>query len=442
LRIAVVLPHLGPGGAQKVSRVLIEKWTKVGAHVTVLVTFREADKPVAMPECVPVLYYADAKSSKRNDPGPTISNGSSRVKTPARRPPFGTYSWYLQVVAPIMPGFVNRAAHGFNQHARFAFNLVRRIVLLRKTLRRIKPDVVVSFLSLTNVMTIIAASDLKTAVVVNERNAVLRQRQALYVRVLRKLTYPAAQQLWTNTVENLAVFRARKRRPVIITPNPLELPPRHQRGIEEFEFGQAPQLLYVGRLVAQKNIAFLLRSFALLRESFPDAQLDILGDGDQRDYLQRLAEELGLRAAAGGRVAFHGWVDPTAWLAEARVFVHTSKYEGTPNALLEAMSYALPAVVTRATLAGMGCEPACAGVVCADKDTPEAMAAALRSVCEDAERLQLLGSEGRAYVEQFEATEVSSELLERLKAAVHTKRNGRTFAGGYADDVRFKATQS
>ncbi len=77
----------------------------------------------------------------------------------------------------------------------------------------------------------------------------------------------------------------------------------------------------------------------------PEWRLAIAGGGPERDRLTGLIERLDLT----GRIALVGEVeDPFTWYARAGVFVLASRYEGSPNALLEAMSYACPAIVSDA----------------------------------------------------------------------------------------------
>jgi glycosyltransferase involved in cell wall biosynthesis len=92
-------------------------------------------------------------------------------------------------------------------------------------------------------------------------------------------------------------------------------------------------LLAVGRLTAQKDFATLLRALALLP---PDHRLVILGEGAQRDELAALAERLGVRE----RVDLPGFADnPFPAFASADVVVLSSRHEGLPTVLIEALPF-------------------------------------------------------------------------------------------------------
>lgn len=101
-------------------------------------------------------------------------------------------------------------------------------------------------------------------------------------------------------------------------------------------------VLSVSRLLeADKQLSFLIRAFALIAADFPDWKLRICGEGPDRPLYEELILELGLQ----DRVELPGNIDEIdAEYDQAQVFCLSSRYEGCPFALLEAMSHALPAV--------------------------------------------------------------------------------------------------
>jgi glycosyltransferase involved in cell wall biosynthesis len=101
----------------------------------------------------------------------------------------------------------------------------------------------------------------------------------------------------------------------------------------------------VGRLEPQKRFDLLLDAFARLRVQRPDTRLIIVGDGSMRDALHARAAALGL----GGVCRLLGHCPDIAALHHAfDLFVQSSDYEGTPNAVLEAMALGTPIVATDA----------------------------------------------------------------------------------------------
>jgi glycosyltransferase involved in cell wall biosynthesis len=105
---------------------------------------------------------------------------------------------------------------------------------------------------------------------------------------------------------------------------------------------RTPVVLGIGRLTRQKDFPTLLKAFARVA-AVRDCRLVILGEGRDRSALEALARELGIAE----RVALPGFcANPYAWLSRSRLFVLSSAWEGSPNALTEAMALGVPVVAT------------------------------------------------------------------------------------------------
>jgi glycosyltransferase involved in cell wall biosynthesis len=103
-----------------------------------------------------------------------------------------------------------------------------------------------------------------------------------------------------------------------------------------------PVILGVGRLSRQKDFATLIRAFALLREKRL-AKLIILGEGEDRGELENLISDLGLR----NEIFLPGFVNnPFPYMKHAAVFALSSRWEGLPNALIQAMALGTPIVAS------------------------------------------------------------------------------------------------
>jgi glycosyltransferase involved in cell wall biosynthesis len=109
-----------------------------------------------------------------------------------------------------------------------------------------------------------------------------------------------------------------------------------------FKLGQPPVILAVGRLQVQKDYPTLIRAFAQVRRKRP-ARLLILGEGRERPMLEAYIQELGLERD----VCLPGFVtNPYAYMARASLFVLSSRWEGLPTVLIEALCCGVPAVST------------------------------------------------------------------------------------------------
>jgi glycosyltransferase involved in cell wall biosynthesis len=107
--------------------------------------------------------------------------------------------------------------------------------------------------------------------------------------------------------------------------------------------GRGPHLISIGRLSYQKGYDILLNAFSRVRREHPGASLSILGEGEDRDDLERLARRLGLE----GTVHFLGFQsNPYVHLKATDLFVSSSRYEGFSNVILEAMACGTPVVAT------------------------------------------------------------------------------------------------
>ena len=106
--------------------------------------------------------------------------------------------------------------------------------------------------------------------------------------------------------------------------------------------GHTPVLISAGRLIAQKDYPTLLRAFQRARAKRP-LRLLMLGDGEERPELERLARELGVAEDVG----FEGFVtNPHAYFGRASLFVMSSAWEGFGNVLVEALACGTPVVST------------------------------------------------------------------------------------------------
>jgi len=117
----------------------------------------------------------------------------------------------------------------------------------------------------------------------------------------------------------------------------------YERFARETEDRDRKRLVTVSRLGTRKGVDDVLRAFATVREEHPDATLDIVGSGPERDTLEELASRLDV----GECVTFHGYVSherKVELLNRADLFLFASRQEGFGLVLLEAMAAGLPVV--------------------------------------------------------------------------------------------------
>jgi GalNAc-alpha-(1->4)-GalNAc-alpha-(1->3)-diNAcBac-PP-undecaprenol alpha-1,4-N-acetyl-D-galactosaminyltransferase len=219
-------------------------------------------------------------------------------------------------------------------------NNVKRIWVLRKTIRHVSPDIILSFIDLTNVLVILASLGLKLPVLVAEHSDPAMTVISPLWKRMRSWTYPRADQTVVLNQKAKGYFPARIQERTTIIPNPVLLE-GDENGVDEIFSGSV--VVAMGRLTEEKRIEDLLRAFALLKDQYSEWNLKIMGDGPLRSELEFLRDRLGLQQ----RVDFLGVVkDPHSVLRRTDLFVLPSRFEGFPLALCEAMACGLPVIST------------------------------------------------------------------------------------------------
>jgi glycosyltransferase involved in cell wall biosynthesis len=209
---------------------------------------------------------------------------------------------------------------------------LRRAHMIRHAVKGFRPDCVVSFIEQTNVRVLAALLGTGIPVIVSERTDPRRHAVGRAWALARRLFYPTARRLVVQTpaVANWAkgVVGAHK---VRVIPNfARDLPAAPDSAMR-----RANEILAVGRLGPEKGFDVLLQAFAQSGLAAEGQRLIILGEGPERQALAALAQDLGIAAA----VEMPGVVpDPERWMARCAFYVLSSRYEGFPNALLEAMA--------------------------------------------------------------------------------------------------------
>jgi len=291
-RIVIVVGALAAGGAERVAATIANAWRANGHQVWIVSTYLDA-RSVAYP-----LH-----------PGVSVVLLSEAIST-------GGSLWPVTL---------------------------RKIRTLRRLLLTIEPDVVLSFLTNVNVITLIAHARSGIPLIISERTDPLHDRELpRLLRLARRLCYRfadavvvqsmAAAHSYCGQLPGVACMK------VIPNPLPSQLAASPRRA--QLEEGGGC-VVAMGRLTPEKGYPKLIEAFA---KAFADDrrwQLKIWGTGPLRDDLRRKVESLQLAE----RVQLCGLTDdPWAALAAGQIFVLTSDYEGFPNAMLEAMALGLPCV--------------------------------------------------------------------------------------------------
>lgn len=218
-------------------------------------------------------------------------------------------------------------------------NNLRRVATLRRAIAESKPDVVLSFCDVTNVLTLLATRGLRVPVVVSERSDPAKQKLSWPWSTLRPRLYRHAAQVIVLTHTAATEVKPWCSATPIVIPSAVDLPAAP--GPDHAQHPDHRILLGVGRLEREKGFDRLIDAFVTIAPQFPDWTLRIVGDGSCRCELEQQASA----TAVHDRIEFVGWLQPI-WpaYATADLFALTSRYEGFPSALLEAMASGLAVI--------------------------------------------------------------------------------------------------
>jgi glycosyltransferase involved in cell wall biosynthesis len=237
-----------------------------------------------------------------------------------------------------------------------AGRIAKSLLPLMRYLQSSRPAVLVSALTPTNVISILAS-----IVVRKELRVVLTEHNIRSDKLDRKglkdkiftiaahLTYGWADQIVAASnqiADDICSVLQLERERVEVIHNPVFTGALHRRADEEVEHPwfncDVDLLLGVGRLTPQKDFPTLLRAVARLRED-RDVRLILLGEGEERDHLQDLCRELEI----ANHVDLHGFVDnPIKYMARSDVFALSSAWEGFGIVVVEALASGTPVVST------------------------------------------------------------------------------------------------
>lgn len=205
---------------------------------------------------------------------------------------------------------------------------------LTSTLKQLKPTVALSFSEVFNPLAIFSAKISKTKIYISDRsNPYIKHR--LYVNILRRITYPHAHGMISQTkIAKDIALKKKYNNNISVIANPL-------RSINNpIKPPQRNVIISVGRLVSSKNYSALIDIFSKTH-SINEWELWIIGEGPERHLLQKKIDNLGLNYNIKLLGAIKNIDD---YLAIASIFAFTSISEGFPNALSEAIAFPLACI--------------------------------------------------------------------------------------------------
>ncbi len=342
MRLTCFIYSLGPGGAERVMSILAGAWASRGHKVTI-VTYDEGHSSFfSLPPEVTVQKLR-------------LSGGS----------------------------ILKRIGNHF-----------RRIPTFRRVIRETRPDIVISFMHRTNVLVLMAAISLDIPVIVSEHTDPRLYSPGFPYNYLRPCLYRKAMAVVALSKEQAEWFKPMSSR-VVIMPNPV----RACKGNQNSQSKRTFTAVGAGRLSLEKGFDLLLTAFAKVYKEYPEWNLIIYGEGPKRSALERQTHELKL----SGRVQLPGLTKNLAdHLRTAGCFVLSSRREGLPNVLIEALACGCPVVATDCTDSiSKIVQHGRNGLLIPPEDS-ESLANALRRIMEDVGLRRIFEVNGPVSVSRFD----------------------------------------
>lgn len=266
-------------------------------------------------------------------------------------------------------------------------SLLKKAICFRNYVQKHNPDLVISFLTPFNIFSYFVLIGIKCPLILCERSDPRHYSTNIILKILRNLSYSLADGVIFQTYMGLSFFSSAVRKHSILIPNP--------RFVSKDIVGKGlrvekeSKIVTVARLTAAKNLPMLINAFNMVYSDFPNYQLVIYGDGEEREPLQKMIDQLGL----GDRVVLYGKVKNIYdYISSASLFVLSSDFEGMSNALMEAISLGLPVISTNVSGAA---EMVINGVngFLIDTGDVEALTIAMRKILIDPELRKRMGQE-------------------------------------------------
>ena len=224
-------------------------------------------------------------------------------------------------------------------------SLIRSVFFTKRKIEEIKPDIVLSFMTKSNIVALLAnlLTLKKTKIIIAERANPYYAKKIF--KIIRKILYPYADGCVFQTNQAKEYYKNILKCECAVLKNPLN----PDFSIVPYEGERKHKIVTMGRLSQEKNQKLLIDAFCKITDKYPEYSVDIYGDGPLYDELDEYINELGLTE----KVILKGRKNNIQeYIKDAEIFVLPSNSEGMPNALLEAMALGLACISTDCPIGG------------------------------------------------------------------------------------------
>lgn len=296
---------------------------------------------------------------------------------------------------------------------------VERIKLIRKVIREKEIDLAIAFSYYLNMSTVLANVGLKCKVIISERNDPAQEDNKFLLKHIRNILYRFADLLVCQTEEAKAYFPSKVQEKAVVILNPLTntLP-------EPFKGEREREIVCYARLNVQKNLPMLINAFAMVYQKHSDYRLKIYGDGEEKEKLIQLVNELNLIGVAE-ILPFSNDIHHD--VLKAGMFVLPSNYEGLSNSMLESLALGLPTICTDCPCGGarMIIDDHWNGLLVPVGDT-EKLASAINELIENPTLAKIISRNAVEVRKKLDSQKICDEWINAIKKVCNLSKNLET----------------
>ncbi len=289
---------------------------------------------------------------------------------------------------------------------------VNQISKVHKCIVAHEPDVLIAQLDITIFLAMSATMFTKTKVIVYEGNNPYLNTTNKYLQKINNFLYRFTDHLVLQTQQITQTFPSYLQKKISVIYNPIASPATrldHEDYVENF---YRKKIISIGRLEPQKGYDVLIKAFHLFLKDQPGWSLTILGEGKERPNLEHLCKTL----KVADKVALPGNVkEPHKILQEASMFILSSRFEGLPNVLLEAMSIGLPVVATRCKFGPEEIIQDRVDGLLVPTEDPNALAAAMATLAIDSDLGEYLGTNAQKITDALSI----DKIMQQWETVIH-----------------------
>ncbi|MFV9474863.1 glycosyltransferase family 4 protein [Advenella sp. RU8] len=303
---------------------------------------------------------------------------------------------------------------------------LRRLYILRKEIKRQRPDIVIGFMTTSSILAVLAASGVAGChVIATEHTHPPSQTISGLWQKLRRYTYPKAAKVIALTHGTKAWLE--KNVPgsnIAVIPNAVHWPLENKEPFIECVKAPGRKLMLgVGRLHHDKGFDMLIKAFVSIAHLHPEWDLIILGEGDKREALQKQLDEAGM----GSRISMPGRAgNMLAWSKAADIYVLSSRTEGLSNSLLEAMACGVPSIAFDCDTGPREIiRPGLDGVLVKPAEDEEALAAQMSALMFNQAKQAELGKRAIDVRDRFSMRRIAGLWQDVFNEVLHDKKDGK-----------------